>query len=369
MSIQNASEASKELSGAKAPTYVEFDAMIRETKPDVVLVTTMDSVHYIYIIRAMQLGVDVITEKPLCTDEQQCQAILYAERKYGRKLTVAFNARHFAAAKKVKQLLLEKAIGDVISVDYHEYLNTSHGASYFRRWHRLKENSGTLLCTKACHHFDQVNWWLDSVPTEVMASGKLSFYGRNGSFRSTHCRNCPYQQKCQFYSDVTKSPRDMKLYVNCESEDGYQIDGCLWREDVNIEDTFTVMTRYENGARLTYTGNTFMPYEGQEIGINGTKGRIDFNMFDATPGYSNHVVRLTRNFGKSEIVPVEEGHGGHGGADPSARNLIFRGVASDPLGLKAGSRAGAYSALVGIAGYHSIERGGERMKIASLVKL
>ena len=122
-----------------------------------------------YIIRAMQLGVDVITEKPLCTDEQQCQAILDAERKYGRKLTVAFNARHYPQAKKVKQLLLEKAIGDVISVDYQEYLDTSHGASYFRRWHRIKENSGTLLVSKSCHHFDQVNWWLDSVPVEVVA--------------------------------------------------------------------------------------------------------------------------------------------------------------------------------------------------------
>ena len=53
-----------------------------------------------YIIRAMQLGVDVITEKPLCTDEQQCQAILDAEKKYGRKLTVAFNARHYPAGQE-----------------------------------------------------------------------------------------------------------------------------------------------------------------------------------------------------------------------------------------------------------------------------
>ena len=358
-----------ELAGAGAPTFVDFDRMIEATKPDAVLITTIDSTHYTYIIRAMQLGVDVITEKPLCTDEQQCQAVLDAEKQYGRKLTVAFNARHYPQALKVKELILQKAIGDVVSVDYQEYLDTSHGASYFRRWHRIKESSGTLLVSKSCHHFDQVNWWADSTPVEVMAWGDLKFYGKNNSFRSTHCRGCPYRQRCQFYWDVTKDELATKLYVACEGEDGYQIDGCVWRQDINIYDTFSVMVRYENGVRLTYTANTFMPYEGQEIGINGTRGRIDWNMYDG-PGYHDHAVRLTRNFGKSEIVAIEESSGGHGGADPGVRNLIFRGGdAADPLKLKAGSVAGAHSSLVGIAAYRSIERGGERVKIGSLIKL
>jgi predicted dehydrogenase len=51
---------------------------------------------------------------------------------------------------------------DVLTVEFHEYLDTSHGASFFRRWHNLKENSGTLLCTKSSHRFDLVNWWLAS---------------------------------------------------------------------------------------------------------------------------------------------------------------------------------------------------------------
>ena len=357
-------EAAKEIVGSGAPTFVDFDRMIEVTKPDAVLITTIDSSHCQYIIRAMELGVDVITEKPLCTDEEQCRQILDAEKKYRRKLTVAFNARHYPQAMKVKQLIQEKAIGEVITIDYQEYLNTSHGASYFRRWHRMKENSGTLLVSKSCHHFDQVNWWLESVPAEVIGWGDLRFYGRNNPFRGTHCRGCAYKQKCQFYTDVTRDRRSMQLYVNCESEDGYQIDGCLWRQDINIYDTFTVMAKFESGARLNYTANTFMPYEGQEIGINGTKGRIDFNMYDAQ-GYSDFVVRLTRNFGKSEVVKIEPSRtGGHGGADPGVRDLIFRGGdPADPLKLKAGSIAGAYSSLVGIAGYHSIERGGERVKL------
>jgi len=361
--------AAKEMMRASCPTFVDFDRMIQETKPDAVLITTPDAIHAMYIIRAMELGRDVITEKPLCTDEQQCQAILDAERKYGRKLIVAFNARHYPEAKLIKRLLLDKAVGDVISIDYQEYLDIHHGASYFRRWHRLKEFSGTLSVSKSVHHFDQVNWWLDAIPEDVVAWGDLKFYGKNNSFRSTHCRGCPYQQRCQFYWDVTRDKRAMQLYVAAESEDGYFVDGCVWRTDANIQDTFTIMSRFSNGARLTYTANTFLPYEGQEISINGTKGRIDFNMYD-TPGYSDHQVRLTRSFGKSELIPVKQEEGGHGGADPSVRNLIFRDTgAPDPLGLRAGSVAGAYSSMLGIAAYRSIERGGQTLKIKDLVKI
>ncbi|PYX82703.1 MAG: 4,5-dihydroxyphthalate dehydrogenase [Acidobacteria bacterium] len=364
-------EAGKALIGINAPTFVDFDRMINETRPDTVMVTTVDGTHYRYIIRGLELGCNVMTEKPLCTDEQQCQAILDAQKKSSKKITVTFNARHAPEAKKVKQLLLEKAVGDVISVDFHEYLDTSHGADYFRRWHRLKQNSGTLLVHKASHHFDLANWWLDSMPMEVTAFGDLKFYGHNNSFRSTHCRVCPYKQQCKFYWDVTQNPQYVKLYTECESEDGYLRDGCVWRDDINIYDTMSVVVKYENGVHLTYTANTYLPYEGQSVSINGSRGRLDYTEVKAN-GFANNEVRLTRSFGKSEAVKDLETSraGSHGGADSSMQDQIFRGAqGSDPLNLRAGLHDGALSSLVGIAARHSIERGSQTVKINDLVKL
>ena len=364
-------EAAKKLIGVNAPTFTDFDRMIRETRPETVMVTTVDGTHAGYIIRALELGCDAMSEKPLCTDEQQCQAILDAQKKTGRKVTVTFNARHAPEAKKVKELLLEKAVGDVISVDFHEYLDTSHGADYFRRWHRLKENSGTLLVHKASHHFDLANWWLDSTPVQVTAFGELKFYGRNNSFRDTHCRVCPFKQQCKFYWDVTQNPQYVKLYTDCESEDGYLRDGCVWREDINIYDTMSVVVKYENGVYLNYTANTYLPYEGQAISINGHHGRLDYNEVKGG-GFTNNEVRLTRSFGKSEVVKSLEPQrtGGHGGADASIQDLIFRGSqGSDPLDLRAGLRAGALSSLIGIAARRSIESGSHTIEIKDLVKL
>ncbi len=357
--------------GISAPTFTDFDEMVKKTRPDAVIITTVDGTHWRYIVRALELGCDAISEKPMCTNEEQCQAILDAAKRTGRKVTVTFNARHGREDKRVKQLLMEKAVGDVVSVDFHEYLDTSHGADYFRRWHYLKENSGTLLVHKASHHFDQANWWLNSTPTEVSAYGELKVYGRNGTFRSTHCRVCPFKQQCKFYWDITKSERMKEMYTDCESEDGYLRDACLFRENCNIYDTMSVRVKYENDVMLTYTANTYQPFEGQAIAFNGTKGRLDANHFGGG-GYSQGEVRLTRAFGKSEVIRdfEERREGGHGGSDTSIQDLVFRGKPDpDPLGLRADLRAGAFGSLIGIAAYHSIERGGETVKISDLVKL
>ena len=331
-------EAARGYIGTAAPAFTDFDRMIAETKPELVVVTTPDATHWRYILRAMELGCEVITEKAIATDEQQCQALWDGCRRMGGKLTVAFNARHIAGAKKMKQLLLEKAVGEVVSVVYQEYLDTSHGASYYRRWHRLKAMNGTLLVTKSCHHFDQVNWWLGARPVEVRASGSLRVYGKNNAYRSSHCRVCPHTAKCPFYWDIAKDDHAQKLFVAAESEDGYFRDGCVWREDADVYDNSSVTVRYENGVNLTYVSDCYLPYEGQAITVNGKRGRIDWMSYGGGGARMNEF-RLTRTFGKSEVIPLTaDAAGGHGGADGLIRKLIFDG---EPAGGFAGTAGGA----------------------------
>lgn len=179
-----------ELAATRAGSYVErvetfdassveaaaFDAMVEETSPDVVIVTSMDSTHDRYICRALERGCDVITEKPLTTDADKLQRILDTCAATSRHVTVTFNYRYSSVRAQLKKLLLTGAIGEVTAVDFQWMLDTRHGADYFRRWHRNKANSGGLLVHKATHHFDLVNWWLADVPEEVSAVGERNYY-------------------------------------------------------------------------------------------------------------------------------------------------------------------------------------------------
>ncbi len=176
--------------GVSCPTFTDLDKMLAETKPDKLIVTTVDATHHEQIVYGLERGVDIITEKPMTTDEIKAQAILDAERSTGRNVIVTFNYRYSPHRARIKELLMANAIGKVTSVDFHWYLDMEHGPRYFRRWHGLRAKGGTLLVHKSTHHFDLLNWWLDSDPAEVVAHGALEFFGKNNSFRSTKCRGC-----------------------------------------------------------------------------------------------------------------------------------------------------------------------------------
>ncbi len=365
---QRRAHAARGIIGTDAPVFDSFDTMLGQTRPDAVVIATVDATHAQYTVRALDLGFDVLSEKPLCTTAEQCQAILDAQKRSGRTVTATMNARHFREVKKVKALLLEGAIGDVLSMEFHDYLDTSHGADYFRRWHRFREHSGTLLCHKASHHFDLANWWLASEPVAVSAAGELRVYGGNHGFRATNCRPCTHKAECPFAWDVTSVPEYVTLYVDCESEDGYLRDGCVWDDRIDIYDTMAVTVRYANRAILTYTSSTYLPFEGQAVTFNGTRGRIDYVDMHGG-GYERREVRLTRQFGASEVITdlPPERPGGHGGADGSLHDLLFRDEPSpDTLGLRADLTAGALASLVGIAARHSIERRGALVTINAL---
>ncbi len=363
-------EYSRKFMGAECPTYTDFEKMVNETGPDTVIVTTTDCFHAKYICLAMKMGCDVITEKPLATDEKMAQKILDTERMTGKNLIVTFNYRYSPEAVKIKEVLMSKEIGDVTSVDFNYYLDVYHGASYFRRWHGYKQFSGSLLVHKATHHYDLMNWWLSAEPVEVNAYGELRKYGHSGSFRGTRCMTCPHKKRCGFFWDITKDKHLMELYVKAEEEDGYIRDSCVFGNKINIWDTMNVQVRYHNRVSMSYSLNAFMPYEGYFVGFNGTKGRLDARVYHTQPWKTDSLAefRVTQNFKKSRTFRIKSGGGGHWGADGVMQDRIFRGGEADPLGQTASSRDGALSILIGIAARRSIEQG-RPFKIDELIKI
>jgi predicted dehydrogenase len=371
--------------GLELPGYAPeaFDRLVAETRPDVVIVTTPDAAHDRYVVRAMELGCDVLTEKPLTIDAERCRRILAAQRRTGRRCTVTFNYRYAPVRSQVKRLLAERAVGDVLSVDFHWNLDTTHGADYFRRWHRRKENSGGLLVHKATHHFDLVNWWLDTVPERVLASGRRAYYTKATAEalgladRGERCLDCPAASRCPFRLDLRAEKWLAALYLEHEAHDGYRRDACVFSDEIDAEDAMQVLVEYASGARLSYSLHAFMPWEGYEIAFNGTRGRLEHGCRESvyrsgdgtTPGELSAEgawIRLRPHFGPPRDVPVDRGEGGHGGGDERLLAALFGPPEPDPLGRAADHVAGAWSILTGIAANRSIASG-LPVRVAELV--
>jgi predicted dehydrogenase len=361
-------EVAKKQIGVSCPTFTNFDEMLAKAKPDVVMVTTVDAFHSEYLVRTMERGIDVMTEKPMVIDENQCRAVLAAEKKTGRKVIVTHNYRYAPKHQKIKELLMSGEIGTVTSVDFNWFLDTSHGADYFRRWHRLRAKSGSLWVHKASHHFDLINWWLAADPVQVSAFGSLSNYGKAGKIRHTDCRSCPHKKECAYYWDITRSANLVALYNNCESADGYKRDGCVFKEDIDIFDTMNAVVRYSNGVNMSYSVNTFMPIEGYHLAFNGTKGRLEIRDYERQawdPG-DETAMYLIKNFGQRTKIDLPTATEGHGGGDQRLRDLIFKKIDAPAHMRLPDSRAGAMSCLTGIAARKSCDSGAP-VKIADLL--
>jgi predicted dehydrogenase len=372
--------------GATVPGYAhtDFDKMIRETRPDTVIVTTVDGFHHEYIVRAMDLGCNAITEKPMTTTAEKCQQILDAKKRTGKNVRVTFNYRYSPPRTQVKDLLMSGEIGDVQSVDFHWLLDTSHGADYFRRWHSNKVSSGGLMVHKATHHFDLVNWWLGSNPVSVFATGKREFYtpsmAKRLGLQSHHerCLTCPEKDKCTFVMDL-KLGNNKALYLDQEHHDGYFRDRCVFRPDIDIEDNMNVIVQYDTGANLTYSLNAFNAWEGYMVAFNGTKGRLEHSIVErgAIFGGSEVPGAAVRGGTSTRIIPMRGvakviepwtgGEGGHGGGDTVMLNQIFMPNPETDKYLRASDeRGGAASILVGIAANKCFETK-QPVQIASLV--
>ncbi|MHB1296589.1 MAG: Gfo/Idh/MocA family protein [Anaerolineae bacterium] len=352
------------------PVFSDFDEMVRTSNPDTIIVTTVDRYHHEYVIRALEAGCDAITEKPMTIDDEKVRAILAAEARTGRKVTVTFNYRFTPYVTRVKELLREGVIGRILNIDFEWILDTRHGADYFRRWHRRLENSGGLLVHKATHHFDMLNWWLEDEPQRVFALGKLNFYGPTRAARSERCSTCPYAGTCEFYVNYAADPTMKALYFDAEGHDGYFRDRCVFADEIDIYDTMGVTVGYAGGAMLSYSLVAHSPYEGWRAAINGTGGRLEAEEYHSGQAAQDAVqqIRLFNRRGERITYDVPKATGGHGGGDAALQRRLFSGESlPDPLGYMAGTRAGAMSVLIGIGANKSIA-GGTPVNIAEMLR-
>ncbi len=368
------------------PAYLaaDFDRLVAETRPDIIIVTTVDSTHSDYIIRGMELGCDVITEKPMTTTAGKCQAILDAQKRTGKHCRVTFNYRYSPPRTQIKDILMNGDIGEVLSVDFQWLLNTHHGADYFRRWHAHKQYSGGLMVHKATHHFDLVNWWLGAMPTEVFATGKREFYtpqmARRMGLSGAHerCHTCPETEKCGFYMNLAASAGNRALYLEQEHHDGYFRDRCVFRPGIDIEDTMNVLVKYDNGVTMNYSLNAFNSWEGYIINFNGTKGRIEHSIVEQvyTSGTDTVQGGIARGGITTRVIPLRgpaqdiepwSGEGSHGGGDRVMLDDVFLvDPPADKYFRNADERAGACSILVGVAANQCFETG-RNVRISDLV--
>jgi predicted dehydrogenase len=388
--LSRLSEAGLDVTNVITADPDSLERVLKETQADRVIITSPDFTHADLIVRSLDAGVDVVVEKPLTIDPESTRRIAEAAERSGGQVVVTHNYRYSPRNSGLKKLIKNGSIGTPLSVTFEWVLDTSHGADYFRRWHRDKANSGGLLVHKAAHHFDLVNWLLADTPDQVYARGGVKFYGSENAAargmpprpeRGTH-----EGPRSPWELDLRNDPRLKALYLDSESYDGYQRDQDVFGPGVTTEDNLAVIVDYARGATLSYALNAHSPWEGYRIAVNGDEGRAELEVVEraavltddagnvvidpsAVPESSSRTggerLTLQRHWEAAQDVKIEEGTGGHGGGDALLLADVFRGAGDDWLERASDWVDGVRSIAVGMAGNESL-RTGLPVKIADL---
>lgn len=179
---------------------------------ELAFICTQDQMHYEPAMQAMDLSYDLLLEKPISPNLNECQEITSKASATKRLVQISHVLRFTPFWKKIKEIVDSGKIGDIIDYDHSENVSYWHfGHSYVRGPYKNKETSSPLILAKSCHDLDLMYWIIGKRPISVQSAGSLTHYRKENAPPDSpeYCTDgCPHEDACPWYA-----PR---LYINCE---------------------------------------------------------------------------------------------------------------------------------------------------------
>ncbi len=351
-----------------------YETMLQTCSPDMVIVCTRDNYHADYAVRTLAYDIDIMIEKPMVTTVAESITLLEAAEKSKGQVYVTFNYRYQNTAVAVKEMLDTNKVGRVTAIELNVYLDEIHGSSFFMRWNRLRKNSGGLSIHKEGHYLDMINWWIDQNPVEVYCFGTLNYYGPEGALNPAkkegrHCSTCSEAAACA-YNRIRQEKETSDDHIkglqgrigsraaNTDYYTNYAADQCIFDSEIDIEDTYAAVIKYDGGAVLSFSVNFSSPFEQHRVVINGTHGRIeDGYTFADDQLYTDAALAYYPLFEKqAKSINIKNSTGGHAGGDPALMQDILCNT-DKPHIARAGLKAGTYAVAIGEAMWRSAQTG------------
>jgi predicted dehydrogenase/nucleoside-diphosphate-sugar epimerase len=101
------------------PAAFESLSAMREARPEVIHILTPPASHAPLAIDAFAMGCDVLVEKPMAPTAADCDAMIAAAHRAGRRLSVNHSAIEDPAVVRALELIRRGTLGDVLAVDFH----------------------------------------------------------------------------------------------------------------------------------------------------------------------------------------------------------------------------------------------------------
>jgi predicted dehydrogenase len=183
---------------------------------DGAIIATQDSLHAGPAVKALELGYEVLLEKPMAITEKDCEVLVETSRKTGRTLNVCHVLRYTDFFSRIKSIIDDGIIGDVYTIFHAENVSYYHMAhSYVRGNWRNISGSSPMILAKCCHDLDLIAWFSGAKPKKISSTGSLSHFRPENAPVGAPQRctdGCPSEKECMFNAvDIYLKGKHMKL--------------------------------------------------------------------------------------------------------------------------------------------------------------
>lgn len=264
---------------------------------DAVFNCTMDRLHAATSLPFLEKGYHMLLEKPIATNSVDSEQILRCARENRRIVMVCHVLRYAPFYQTIKQLILDKEIGDIIDIQMAERVSYFHeSVSYVRGKYGDPEICGSgMLLSKCSHDLDIMAWLMNGIrPKQVFSTGSLF------QFRPEHAPagakerclpDCPHLDDCiysckRLYVDhpqrwANRVWNDCGLLGGTDAQklasladESNQYGRCVYHTGMKVVDHQSVLVQFENGSTGTLSMTAGAAAAERSIHIVGTLGEI-----------------------------------------------------------------------------------------------
>jgi len=299
---RNAVDSYKEEFGRNIPVYETSKDLVNGSDVEWIFVGSSDYLHKEYILDSFNAEKNVFSEKPLAVSVSECEEIKRIYDEKNLNFLISYPLRYSPHYNRIKKIIDEGKIGNIVSMEFNEILKFSHGAFIMSDWRRFVKFSGGYLLEKCCHDMDLANWMTGSIVKRVASFGGLNMFKPDNSYILERMEK--ENQRFPFNSEVNSEQKEKVI----GSYKKWVLNPFTSKKD--IVDNQVVIIEYLNGVRATFHTNCSSGLPERRMYICGTKGTIRADLFTGK-------VEL-KGIGSEEtkIIIDEENKGGHGGGDP-----------------------------------------------------
>ena len=295
---------------------------------DAAIVATMDRDHYGHVMAALDLGYDILLEKPISPDPRECMEIEAKANTLGKKITVCHVLRYTNFFGAIKDIIDFGELGKVVAIKHSENIGNFHMAHSFVRgnW-RNDVLSSPIIMQKSCHDLDILLWLTGAHCTKVAAFGSLSYFKESNAPENSadRCCDCPVADNCRFnakrcYLPTLGSwPTDVVCLEQTEEalEEALRTGPygrCVYRCDNNVCDHMSIILEFDNAVTATFSLTAQTSPCHRNIHIMCEDGEIIADDGDRQILVRKHVSSQADTF-QERIINVRTNASGHGGGD------------------------------------------------------